>query len=297
MDIARSKAAIGCEFRFPLDVELSATPNLNNVHNSALFFYLRNVSTDSVFALSIIQILIEDRHNAHRDRYNKDKLICNLKVEDVVKVHVQVDSVASKGIVSKLSYKSKGSFVITAELGNNSFEVQSYNDPTLSKHKYKNTELYLLHPILFPSHLLDTIDQRYLNSIDAPIIYPLKKSMKIELYTEKWLCMPNMSTPTYSTIVNLLSSELDNLAFLPHPDTQFPSTSDLHAETQTSHSVYGEEDTSSVQHLHTRSIHADIPTSLSLIPPLVCIHDALSLSKNKLCFVQYTLEGSMIRRW
>ena len=121
--------------------------------------------------------------------------------------------------------------------------------------------------------------------------------MKIELYNEKWLRMPNTSTPTYSTIVNQSSSELDNLAFLPHPDTQFPSTSDLHAETQTIHSVHGEEDTSSVQRIHTCSTHVDIPTSLSLIIPPVCIHDALSLSKDKLCFVQYTPEGTMIRRW
>ena len=126
-DIARSEAAIGPKLRFLLDVELSPTPNLNNVHNIALFSYLHNVYTDSNFALSVLQILIKDRRNAHMDRYNKDKLICNLKVGDVVKAHVKVNSVASKGFVSKLSYKAKEPLVITADLGNNSFEVQSYD--------------------------------------------------------------------------------------------------------------------------------------------------------------------------
>ena len=36
-DISRSKAAIEHEFHLPLDVELSPTSTLNNVHNSALF--------------------------------------------------------------------------------------------------------------------------------------------------------------------------------------------------------------------------------------------------------------------
>ena len=169
-----------------------------------------------------------------------------------MKAHVQFNSVVSKGVVSKLSYKAKGPFVVTNDLGNNSFEFQSYDDPTSSKRNYKNTELYLLPPALFPSHPLDTIDQRYLNSSHAPIANPLKKSMKIELYNDKWLSMPNTSTPTYSTIVNQPSSELDNLAFLPHPDTQCTSTSDLHFETETSNRAHREELTPPVQRRHTR---------------------------------------------
>lgn len=52
-DIVRSTTAIGREFRFPLDVELSPTQNLNNVHNSALFSYLCNTSIDADFAVSL----------------------------------------------------------------------------------------------------------------------------------------------------------------------------------------------------------------------------------------------------
>ena len=99
----------------------------------------------------------------------------------------------------------------------------------------------MLPPALFPSHPLDTIDQRYLDSTHAPIVNPLKKSMKIELYNDKWLSVSNMSTLTHSTIVNQPSFELDNLVFLPHPDTRFPSTFDLHVETQTSDHMRGEE--------------------------------------------------------
>jgi len=42
---------------------------------------------------------------------------------------------------------------------------------------------------------------------------------------------------------------------------------------------------------------ADIPKSLFVIPPPVCIYEYISLLNDKLCFVQYTPEKTMIRRW
>ena len=100
-------------------------------------------------------------------------------MSDVVKAHIQVNSVASKDVVDKLSYRAKGPFISTSDLGNNSFAVQSYNTPNSATYKYKNTELYLLPPALFLSQLLDIIDQRYLNSTHAPIVNPIKISIKI----------------------------------------------------------------------------------------------------------------------
>jgi len=147
---------------------------------------------------------------------------------------------ASKGVVSKLSYRAKGPFSITADLGKNSFEVQQYDDPSSSKRKYKNTDIYLLPPALFPLQLFDTIEQRYLNSTYDPIVNPLKKSTKIELYSEKWLRKPNSSTPTHSTIVDKPSSNLDARAFLPHPDI-FPTITALHKETNTIPIVHDDE--------------------------------------------------------
>ena len=50
IDIPRCVAAIGREFRFPLDAELLKQPSLNERDNSALFHYLRNVSYNSKFS-------------------------------------------------------------------------------------------------------------------------------------------------------------------------------------------------------------------------------------------------------
>jgi len=73
-DIIRSMVAVGRAFRFPLDVSLSPSPILNTASNSTLFNYLRDVSTDAKFSLSILQILIEKRRSTHRERQNKGEI-------------------------------------------------------------------------------------------------------------------------------------------------------------------------------------------------------------------------------
>ena len=177
-------AAVGRDFRFPLDVDLAPTPTLNDNNNSALFSYLRDVSNDSAFATSVLQCLIEERRQAHKNRANMEKEPSTLKVGDVVKAHVQVQSNNEKGEVAKLSYRARGPFQITKDLGHNAFEVQRYNDPTSATRKYKATELYLLPPKLFPHEPLDTMDERYLNYEHAALVSPLKKALNIELYNE-----------------------------------------------------------------------------------------------------------------
>jgi len=89
-DIVRSLAAVGRAFRFPLDAELSPSPTLNDESNSHLYQYPRDVSNESQFALSIVQILVEERRQSHQDRHNKNKTQPSFKVGDIVKAHVQV---------------------------------------------------------------------------------------------------------------------------------------------------------------------------------------------------------------
>ena len=67
-DISRSMAAVDREFRFPMDVELSMMPAINENKTSALYKYLRDVSNDSKFTVSVVQILVEERREAHRAR-------------------------------------------------------------------------------------------------------------------------------------------------------------------------------------------------------------------------------------
>ena len=114
-------------------------------------------------------------------------MACTLKFGDVVKAHVQVQSRSDMGVVGKLSYHARGPFIIITDLGNGSFEVQRYGDSASATRIYKNTELYLLPPALFPYETLDFLDQRYLECNHAPVVSSLLKPMQIELYNDKWL--------------------------------------------------------------------------------------------------------------
>ena len=163
-------AAVGRDFKFPMDIELSAMPTINDNTNSALFKYLRDVS----FATSVVQILVEERRDTHRIRWNKNKIEQLFEIGDVVKAHVQVTSKADTGEVGKLSYQAKGPFQISKSLGHNSYEVKRYNDPDSASRKYKGTELYLLPPAIFPHEPLDMMDERYLNYSHAPIVLCLR---------------------------------------------------------------------------------------------------------------------------
>ena len=60
------------------------------MNNSALLQYLRNIGSASLFATSVLHILIEERRATHRGCYNKDKLACTLKVGDAVTAYVKI---------------------------------------------------------------------------------------------------------------------------------------------------------------------------------------------------------------
>ena len=63
-DVLRSVSDFGKEFRFPLYTGLSPTPTLNLDNNQALYKYLRDVSTNSQFAIYVLQILIKIKENS-----------------------------------------------------------------------------------------------------------------------------------------------------------------------------------------------------------------------------------------
>ena len=275
-DVTRSMAAVGRDFRFPIDVELSPTPTLNDSTNSALFDYLRNVSNDSKFAQSIVAILVEERRKRHRDRHNKDKVQPQFQLGDVVKAHVQVSSKKSSGEVKKLSYQARGPFQITACLGHNSYEVQRYNEPNSATRKYKATELYLLPPTIFPAEPLDTMDQRFLNYEHAPIVSPLKKSLNIELYNEQHFNKPPKFKQASKDTPH---TNIDKLAFLAH--NNYPSIKQLHEETAT-----------------TLPSIEEIPISDPVVSTTARnLYELLTQSNQTLLFIQYTPNETLRPRW
>lgn len=101
----------GQSIQVPLDIELLPSPELNDASNSDLLQYLRDVSRNSTFTQSILQGLIEERH------------------EDQVKAHVVVHSNTDTHTVQKLSYQAKGPFIIVEDIKLECYAVRRYNQP------------------------------------------------------------------------------------------------------------------------------------------------------------------------
>ena len=216
-DIPRSLAAVGRHFKFPMDIDLNVAPTINCHNQSALYTYLRDVSNDSQFATSILQVLIEERRTAHRLRWNTDRAAKLFKVGDVVKAHVQVNSKAATGDDKKLSYQARGPFQIESVLAGNSYVVKRYNSTSSATRKYKGSELYLLPPSVFPNNPVDTMDQRYLNYSFAPVPSPLQKSLQIDLYNDTYF--PCNSKHISNSTVDQASCHVDEIALKEHLDS------------------------------------------------------------------------------
>ena len=185
---------------------------MNKSDNYDLFQYSRDVFTESQFATSFLQVLVEERRKLYQERHNSTiTATTSLKVEDIVKAHVKVQSKGKSVIVKDLSYQAKVPFIVTKDLHHNAFEVKLYNQPNGATRKYKATELYLLLSSLDPSEPLNTINQRYLNYEHAPILHPLKKSMQIGLHNNTYF-HPKPST-IQAKPSNKPSMHIENLIF------------------------------------------------------------------------------------
>ena len=272
-DIVRSLPAIGRELRFPMDTKLHQLPELSEDNNN-LYEYLREVSNDSNFATSVLQLLIDDRRSAHQERVNKNSIASTLKVGDIVKAHVQVQSNSSKGEVAKLSYRVRGPFTIVKDLGHGSFEVQPYNNPSAATRKYKSSDLYLLPPAIFPSEPLDFMDQRFLNFEHAPIVSPLSQPLKIEMYNEEWFNTKPPSQPVVKK--NQPTVNIDTKALLENHST-FPSATSLYDNSNTP--------------LEPETV------KLPPLPSAQSLFQQIRRSKHKLFFIKFTVDATSVPKW
>ena len=276
-DIPRSIAAVGRHFKFPMDVKLAGSPTLNSENNSALYKYLRDVSNDSAFATSVLQVLIEERRTTHRERWNVNHVAKPFELGDVVKAHVQVQSNSKTGVVKKLSFQAKGPFQIVQKLEGDSYMVQRYGDNEAPTRKYKGSELYLLPASIFPHDPVDTMDQRYLNFSNSSIVSPFKKPLQIELYNDTFF--PTNSKHIIKPSLDQPSCQIDHSTFKLHDSIDgLPPTATLFKESN----------------INQPSI--DFEETEDTITPCYSASDFNNLS-NSLFFIQYTPEGTMRRRW
>ena len=138
-DILRSTVAIGREFRFLIDINLSALPQLTQNNDQSTIDYLRLIDSNRRFSSSILKILIKDRRNMHAERVNNNKKSVELIVGDIVMARTAVQSDASTNKVAKLSYQVRGPFRIVKCTGHDSYLVKKLYKPDSPELKFMAT--------------------------------------------------------------------------------------------------------------------------------------------------------------
>ena len=148
---------------------------MNPDNNQALFNYLRDVSTNSQFTISVLKILIEESRTAHHKRWKKVNQQNKFKVGGVMKDHIEVRSKAEIGEVNKISYQARGPFQVLKVLVYVSYESQRYKEPKSSILNKNSTDLYLLAPDIFPRESFGTMDVNFVNYLKSRLVSPLHK--------------------------------------------------------------------------------------------------------------------------
>ena len=94
-DILRNTVAIGKGFRFPIDIDLSALPQLTQNNAQSAVDFIRQTDSNRRFSSVILKILIEDLRDAHAERVNNNKNIVDLVLGDIVMTRTAIHSDAS----------------------------------------------------------------------------------------------------------------------------------------------------------------------------------------------------------
>lgn len=68
--IIRSVPAIGRELKFPLDIELSEEPKIEDDDGENLLTYIRNLGRDAPFIRKMLAFILEDRRIQRSERIN-----------------------------------------------------------------------------------------------------------------------------------------------------------------------------------------------------------------------------------
>ena len=79
-------------------------PQLTQNNAQSAVDFLRLTDSNRRFSSAILNILIEDRRDAHAERVNNNKNIVDLVVDDIVIARIAVHSDASSNKVAILSY-------------------------------------------------------------------------------------------------------------------------------------------------------------------------------------------------
>jgi hypothetical protein len=259
-DIIRSVPAIGRPFRFPLDCDLTAIPDIPpaDIQVQNLYEFLRLGQRQSVFSVEILRHLTEDRRLAAAHHANEGRTLRTFKVGDIVSGAVQVQSDAARGRVAKLSYRRRGPWRVLEVLQHAKYNVRTiYNDQaaTIEVH---GQDLELVPPSLWACEPSDGPDQRLLDIHVPEMPISLRRPLGCDSYNHHFFDSTDQPPPHPSS-PPLPPSPLQNV----------PADTPL---------------------LHPTTID---PTLITTYPNPAALHNAILASADRLFFIAYRHQGAL----
>ncbi|MGH7955253.1 MAG: hypothetical protein ACREOZ_04760 [Gloeomargaritales cyanobacterium] len=142
------------------------------------------------------KILLEERRTQLAEKINEKRSPVTFEIGDTVTTRVQVTSNSDANKVEKLTHRNRGPFTIVAVNENGSYTVRLTNNPKAATRQYPTEALHLLPPCIKAFEPLDTPDLRFLNHEHAPLLHPLKHTLDIDFYGERWQDVTSKRTHT-----------------------------------------------------------------------------------------------------
>ena len=139
-----------------------------------------------------------------------------------------IQSDRTKDKVAKLCNAVRGPYHILRSTGHGSYFFKKLYKPDSPERKKYDIRLVPSLPLsLKPCEPVDTTNMQYLSQLYGPLADPLKKSLRIELYNQKWSNKPlPMHIPPFTYTHDTLRMPTISL-------TSFISVTELHNETHT----------------------------------------------------------------
>jgi ribosomal protein L21E len=182
-NIIRSFVAKGRVFPFPLQIDEDNNPvRVPPGQGEEALAHLETNFPLWARQSTMLQILVAERRERHRDLANQGRTVRKFNVGDLVIIRKQVQSSLEKGIPAKQKFKWKGIYKVVEKLGEKSYNVQKL--PTVQGkgrpgriRKYSAGVMEKIPSSLIINKHLDTSDTR-LATLDQDLVNnPLEQSL------------------------------------------------------------------------------------------------------------------------
>ena len=236
-NIIRSFAAKSRVFPFPIQIaEEDNPPRIPQGQGEDALAHLETNFPLWAKQSTMLQILIAERRERHRELHNEGKTPKKFNIGDLVIIRKQVKSDGPQGIPAKQKFRWKGIYKVLEPVGDKSYKVQKM--PTLQGkgrpgriRQYSAAVMEKIPSSLVVNKHLDTSDTR-LTALESPLTHnPLEQNLGFHQYG-KYVRAPKNAEFAFDRVEDLWTVELEsdtesNDEHLPHEYPENPKPSGL----------------------------------------------------------------------